>query len=204
MIWRRSHQYYWRVQAINSKDSSDWSETFSFSTKLSEPNLLYPDDNATRISITDVLKWESVLHASGYQVQVSKNEDFVNKRMDAITADTTYQLNNIEHSNSYYWRVRSFSTRDTSDWSVVRSFETNNIAPVLISPYNMELDVAVSGFINWLAMPLALRYSFEIAKDSLFERIVLSDTSITDNFYYYVGLESFNTIFLACKSCFRG
>jgi len=36
----KSHQYYWRVFAFNDKDSSDWSEPFSFLTQLSEPALV--------------------------------------------------------------------------------------------------------------------------------------------------------------------
>jgi len=148
------------------------------------------------------LKWKSVNYANGYNVQVSNDSDFISNRLDDITADTVHQLINIEHSDSYYWRVRALTAIDTSDWSEVRTFETINLSPVLVSPYNMESDVPVNGFINWLAMPLAVSYDFEIALDSLFEQIVTSDISITENYYFYTDLEYSTEYFWRVKAVF--
>jgi hypothetical protein len=185
----KSHQYYWRVYAINSKDSSDWSEVFTFSTKLSEPVLRYPAHESIEISLDDQAEWSIVENAIGYQIQVSKNDNFVNNKINNYTSSNYYSLGSLDLSNKYYWHVRAYNTRDTSNWSSIFSFETEKIAPQLLSPYDLELDVPISGFLNWLDMPLAVSYTFEIAKDSTFESIVLTDTSITDNYYYYVDLE---------------
>jgi len=198
----KSHQYFWRVYAMNSKDSSDWSEVFTFSTKLSEPMLLHPFNNSKDISLTDSLKWSMVEKATGYDIQCSESKDFQNKDIYAYTTNTFYQLSELNYSRSYYWRVRANSNTDTSDWSTIYSFETINIAPKLQSPYNLELDVPLSGFLNWLSIPSVVSYSFEIAKDSKFRSIVLSDSSLTDNYYLYSGLEYSTKYYWRVKAIF--
>jgi len=198
----KSQHYYWRVYAVSSKDSSDWSRVFSFSTKLSEPTLLYPENEGIDISSSVQADWSLVNNANGYHLQVSQFNSFVNNRINSFTSNNFYSLSSLDANNEYYWRVRAYNEKDTSDWSPVFSFETDNVAPMLLSPYNLEIDVPVNGFLTWLEIPLAVSYTFEIAKDTTFETVVLSDTSITDNFYFYDDLEYSTKYYWRVKAVF--
>jgi hypothetical protein len=95
--------------------------------------LRYPAHESIEISLDDQAEWSIVENAIGYQIQVSKNDNFVNNKINNYTSSNYYSLGSLDLSNKYYWRVRAYNTRDTSNWSSVFSFETEKL---LLSYYH--------------------------------------------------------------------
>jgi hypothetical protein len=81
----------------------------------------------------------------------------------------------------YYWRVNANNVSGTSPWSAVWSFRTAGgggglAAPVLISPSDGATGVSLSPTLMWNASSGATSYLREVATDSFFVSMVLSDT----------------------------
>ena len=117
--------YYWRVRAINDAGTTLWSGVYSFVTELSAPTLISPANNATNIPTNPTFTWSKVDSATNYQLQVATGSNF-----DATVIDqsgltgSTYSANGLSNLSLYYWRVRAINESDTSLWSGVYSFMT--------------------------------------------------------------------------------
>lgn len=89
------------------------------------PVLLSPANTASDVSISPVLKWNSVTSSSSYTLQVSDKQDFsstfINK--NSIT-DTAFALNSLTSNKTYYWKVSSLNTSGSNVWSQVFNFTT--------------------------------------------------------------------------------
>ena len=128
-----STEYYWRVRAINQRDTTDWSEKRCFSTKVKVPNLLLPDNNSLSVPIGTKLIWNN--DSSNYDCQISANSDFSSPVYTYSLKDTFFTPINIDTSTKYYWRVRAISENinDTSNWSEAWSFTTASTSSIKIS-----------------------------------------------------------------------
>ncbi|MCX6163745.1 MAG: T9SS type A sorting domain-containing protein [Ignavibacteriae bacterium] len=132
-------QYYWRVNASNSGGTSPWSTVWNFSVITSPPNpptLLSPLNNATNVSLTPTLDWNTVLGASSYRVQVSQNQNFNTFKVNVTTTSSQYNVlpGVLEGNTLYYWRAKTYISSDSSIWSDVWNFTTlNQIGINLIS-----------------------------------------------------------------------
>ena len=76
----RGTKYYWKVRAHNDFGYSNWSSTWSFTTKDIElpdpPALLSPAYNATNQSTALTFDWESTSNTTKYLWQISRYSDF--------------------------------------------------------------------------------------------------------------------------------
>lgn len=88
------------------------------------PNLISPADEVSNLSSSLTLKWNKPSDAINYQLQLSKTSSFENVLLNIILSDTNKTISGLEYATTYYWRVRAFSTSDTSIWSIVYSFTT--------------------------------------------------------------------------------
>ncbi len=95
--------------------------------KVSLPNLpavelINPANKSEQLASKVTFKWTSADNADGYQLQVSRNSGFTD-----IVLDTTMKVTEITKTlgteTEYFWRVRSRSGSDYSDWSSVFSFK---------------------------------------------------------------------------------
>ncbi len=136
-------EYFWRVKAVNSVGSGDWSNYFKFIIKSSvtipePPILLYPQNFSeipdTTNSITFV--WSSVTNASNYSFEISSKENFDTLiHSEYNMTDTTYVLNSSDLPSNLYWRVNSSNSAGTSDWaeyftiSILTGIERNTNHP---------------------------------------------------------------------------
>lgn len=132
--------YYWRVNSENSETVSEWSDVWSFTT-MADPGdppdpevpgqveLAYPEDGATfelEDGENDVeLGWEIVGKASKYQLDVATDANFNNLvfTYDQVI-ETTHLLEDVEHQQNYYWRVRAGNSEGWGEYSDVWSFST--------------------------------------------------------------------------------
>lgn len=123
------HSYYWRVMAINGLDKSDWSEIRKFTVKssLAKPILASPPNGASSTPLSPTLDWNTVAGATGYRLQVSKDNSFATAS-EFIKTNTTKNLTGLIVSNTYYWRVKAFKDFvDSSEYSDIWNFTTSNI-----------------------------------------------------------------------------
>ncbi|MFH1051249.1 MAG: hypothetical protein V1779_10030 [bacterium] len=187
-------KYYWRVSASNSDGNfSDWSDTRSFKTKLSSPVLITPEDNAVAREFSDSLTWQAVEGATGYQVQISLQSDFLNFIKDTIARNQEFYIYfGLNAKTTYYWRVSALSIDGNfSDWSDTRMFSTKKSNPILTSPANNSISVPIDGSLSWDSLIDAVTYNVQLAEDSVFSTKLL-DTVLNGIEVEYPNL-SYNT-----------
>ncbi|MCX7909934.1 MAG: CAP domain-containing protein [Ignavibacteria bacterium] len=124
-------KYFWRVATIKDNQMSNWSSTFSFTTKafqLSAPIVFAPQDGEVSIDLKPTFKWSKVPGAEKYHLQTCLDNSFddfaliINK--EDIT-DTVYtSTTKFFPKTIYYWRVRALKGSSASSWSQVRTFWT--------------------------------------------------------------------------------
>ncbi|MEX0608998.1 MAG: T9SS type A sorting domain-containing protein [Balneolaceae bacterium] len=130
-----STTYYWRVRAVSGQDTSDWSNTYHFTTKMEIPEipiLLAPEDNETETDTAVVLTWNHSPRADSFTVELLLDDDVI---FDDTGEDTTAIVTGLLHDTEYEWRVKSSNSTGESDWSSFFSFTTkqeDNDPPLVI------------------------------------------------------------------------
>ncbi len=162
-------QYYWHVRAITGIDTSDWSDTWSFTTP-DQVTLSYPSNGATNIYNSTELSWNSISGSSYYTYYADIVPTFDSP--DLITGTTSYSYTyiNVIGGETYYWKVKAHSNVDTSSWSNVWTFNANNnyltYAPTLITPANGANNVPTDGQVfSWTSIPYATGYELQYDQD---------------------------------------
>jgi len=78
--------YYWRVKAANYLGESQWSETWSFKTYSLDVKLLSPSNNGIVQTLSNIkLKWTKPQHTRFFSLQLSDDNEFVNKIINRAT-----------------------------------------------------------------------------------------------------------------------
>jgi surface protein len=104
------------------------------------PRLSSPADNAVDVLLPLVLIWEAADNADGYSVQVAEDTGFSNVVAQANSIqETSFELNELEFSTTYYWRVRSHGGGTESNWSTIRSFTV-----ITSTSYQSESEIPIS------------------------------------------------------------
>lgn len=175
-------KYFWRVRAINDKDSSDWSSVFSFNTAIKTPTILFPKDKEIAVKLKDSIKWTESPSATDYHLQVSYSYDFANPVYNARNyKKTEYPLANLVNNVSYYLRVRAFRNSDSSSWSDIISFRTNIATPVIESPLNNQINIDDIHKFTWSYVSGAEHYKLQISTDGDFTQGVIEFTQLQSN-----------------------
>jgi len=126
-------QYFWHVSATNNVGTSNYSDTWNFTTAApipAAPVLTAPVNGATGISTIPTLSWNSSSGATSYNVIIAANSSFTSPivNVSGITS-TTYVPSGLSYSTQYYWKVSATNGSGTSSYSTVWSFTTG--APVV-------------------------------------------------------------------------
>ncbi|MGC8957593.1 MAG: fibronectin type III domain-containing protein [Candidatus Kapaibacteriota bacterium] len=130
-------KYYWRVAAIKGNLTSNWSPTFSFTTKnipLTAPIALAPLNGETNVELNPTFIWGKVQQAEKYHLQVCIDDSFDDFALiinQNDIKDTIYKSPVKFYANSiYYWRVRAIKLTSYGPWSEVKTFWTLNPSSV--------------------------------------------------------------------------
>jgi len=183
-------QYYWRVSASNANSSSNWSETRSFITKISDPELIYPSDNSEGRQLNLTLSWESVTGAETYDLMVSSNSNFSSTFLSVDDlAIPNNDCSGFDYSSNYYWKVKAHNSDCSSEWSNSFQFVTILPAPELNYPDDKSEDVGIIGKLIWNTVDSADSYSIQLASNKTFEDLVHDDDGITINESAYSNLK---------------
>jgi hypothetical protein len=128
--------YYWRVKATNQVgEGLNWSSVRNFRTTTEQPQspgLIVPPNNAST-NTTPFLCWDSILVATTYRCQVSTNLTFTNIVLDSsniVNRAIYVPQGSLLPNTRYYWRVNAANSCNTSSYSVVWSFITDDLTGI--------------------------------------------------------------------------
>ena len=127
-----STTYYWRVRGYDAQGNTQWSDVWHFTTAdvtLTAPELVTPASGSSQPVNVD-LAWHPVFGALTYDLQLSFDNSFTGAVSSFNTADTHYTATGLPQNMTFYWRVRSNNGNAQSEWSEVRSFNTNGCQSV--------------------------------------------------------------------------
>lgn len=134
--FKNDTKYYWRVRASNNKDTSQWSEVFEFTTEMKSPDGLTPD-NGQIVEYQGKLNWNNYYSGVQSSVQISKDSSFKELVIDAIGINDNSLNYDLIPNESYYWRVKTYKTENSSNWSNIAYFKATD-----------ETDVDESNILN--------------------------------------------------------
>ncbi|MEN6512293.1 MAG: T9SS type A sorting domain-containing protein [Chloroherpetonaceae bacterium] len=191
-------KYYWHVKAMNDNGSSEWSETFSFTTAAplpGAPKLASPPDNSVDLPLESTLAWFNQPGAERYHLQVSKSASFAGfSSIDEMQiTDTSYTINagELEYGTQYYWHIAAFINGQKSAFSEIWKFKTKDPDPIpdkpnLVSPIDNATDISLTPVLKWDNVPYAEHYTLKIATDESFNSASSVLTKNTDTNEYQV------------------
>ncbi|MFH1319071.1 MAG: M43 family zinc metalloprotease [Bacteroidota bacterium] len=135
--------YYWRVRTITGTDTADWSTTWKFSITSNIPILISPPNYSTNQPINIMLVWNDIASVDYYQFEIDTSLLFSSTLLISDTTyDSDYLIINLDSGTIYYWKVRTITGTDTSDWSSIWKFtivSTVGIDNVLSSNLNLMI-----------------------------------------------------------------
>ncbi len=180
-------KYFWRVKAINSTDSSDWSIARSF-TVIDTLNQTYPNDGVTNQSLSLILKWDAITGVTYYSCEVDTTNNFNSSQHNTISVSSDLpeaQAFTVQSlfGTKYYWRVRAIHNSDTSAWSQVRTFITASNT-TLVLPYDGVDDMMPDVFLRCNSITGVPYYDFEIDTTADFNSFEYSFTVVDNNLPY--------------------
>ena len=191
-------KFWWRVKAFNSTgQSGPWSAVRTFRTAMLPPGGLNPCP-AVLAQNRPTLDWADVTGASGYTVQVSKDDLF---KVLALTAsisggtNSTYTpLTDLPANMILLWRARANGANGPSAWSVGCELDTANppSIPVLVSPANNALLTDYTPLLDWNIVTLPVGTTFGgycevVATDAGFSSQVVKNCNAGDiNDHQYI------------------
>ena len=126
-----NRRYYWQTRTRKDGEFGEWSDRWDFLTILAKPNLLLPTNDAT-ISPSEVhFTWQPVNGAESYELKVATDSTFVNPILNEMgVATTTYNYKALMLETTYFWKVKSSSSQNIGQWSMLQKFNTNTINSV--------------------------------------------------------------------------
>ncbi len=105
------------------------------------PKLISPTNNSSNQPRAISFKWQNLLYANFYHIQVSTDSLFSNIILeDSALSTVSKKLCNLEYASYYYWRVRGNSDSIWGKWSDVWKYLT------LVQPEPTSNDFALYTF----------------------------------------------------------
>ena len=129
-----------------------------------------------------------------YEFQIDTALTFTSATTYATTAgdinisDFTL-LADLRPATTYYWRVRALnSAGDFSNWSIVRIVRIAYVAPTLLTPTNLSINIALKPTFTWQAVTGATSYTIQVSKVSAFTTVVINKTVLTTSYTHSLNL----------------
>lgn len=198
------------TQNSNSQTDSNY-YAFSIISEMAVPVGTYPANGASNIPTNPLLTWTAVPGVTGYQFQVSSDENFSTYLVNEIDyPHNYYQLTNLTPFSTYYWRVCSISEIGVGPFCQTMNFTTGEItelpvAPDLVYPPQMAVGLPLSIDFQWSDVPLADHYNLQLAQDPWFVNLDFFFANLADNSCQVDGLQPFTQYYWrVCSSNVAG
>ena len=174
-------QYFWRVRALNSVDTSEWSTTWSFTTvdTLIQTAPINGSLNQTaEVGIT----WNNTAGYCYHDYERDTTATFNSPLHFVSSAPVPGALNiNLRFGTQYFWRVRAHNAIDTSQWSAIWNFTT--IDQLLqTAPVNGAVNQTPNATLDWNSTIGVYNYDFQ------WDTVTTFNSPL--NFYASVGTTS--------------
>lgn len=152
--------YFWRVRSVYKRGLPEeetsafsfWSqgkfETYPAATSV-VPNPSYPTDNLEVYTTTPTFYWWLGVSGTGltYSLIYSTDNTFATHTRIENISSTNVLVSGLVPGATYYWKVKTHSATDSSDYSAVATFSvaggTTNSYPVATWPIASGLDIPV-------------------------------------------------------------
>lgn len=85
-----------------------------------------PADESFEEPLPVTLEWNEFENADHYELQLSKTEQFYDRRTIEKIDKTSITLSDLSDSTQFYWRVRATADEQKTVWSPVWSFTTEH------------------------------------------------------------------------------
>ncbi len=187
-------KFYWRVRGANGSELGNWSAVRYFRTALQPAGLISPADNVTVDSLRPTFDWGDVSGATGYTIQISKNDLFTmivhtgNPTSSQYTPSVDLPKSSV--APVLYWRVQVKGTNGPSAWSPTvatdRSFSTPLNppgVPTLLVPASNALITDYLPTFTWRVPAGTVYHHFLLQVDNNSDfsspEIDIADTSLT-------------------------
>ncbi|MBU0473914.1 MAG: T9SS type A sorting domain-containing protein [Bacteroidetes bacterium] len=195
--------YYWKVFAVNVfNDSSNWSDTYQFKTKIKSPYLVYPKDSSNNINKDFSFRWNKSPDFDSYSIQVSLDTNFSKIILDKeVESDSLFA--NLNNWTTYFWRISGKNKLGgISYWSKINQFKTKLAKPKLVSPKDSSYSLSNNYNFIWKIVLGADKYQFQLSKvedfsSKLFNKTTIDSSFVIDslslNSVYFWRVMAFNT-----------
>jgi len=118
--------YVWRIKAAQTDGDVEWSQAWSFTTVVEQPEittLVSPSNGADVTSLLPEFSWNESARAEDYIFELADNQDFSSIVSDSTLTETTIIPSQmLDNGSDYYWRVKASNDGGSSDWSDVFTF----------------------------------------------------------------------------------
>ena len=145
--------YYWHVRIRLNSDTSSWSTVWSFTT-AGTIALTSPSNGTTLYRyLHPTLDWDFINDGDYYEYQYDLSPDFDSPELvSGLVSVGTSEVEltaPMRFGTTYYWRVREYTSIDTTPWSETWSFTTPGEI-VLVSPANgSTLSRTLNPTLDW-------------------------------------------------------
>ncbi|MFN3195270.1 MAG: T9SS type A sorting domain-containing protein [Chlorobiota bacterium] len=156
---------------------------FGQSKMVFSPEVIYPGGCSERnLSNTDILKWEKSSGADFYNLEFSTDslfEDIIQSEYDI--EGESYSLTSLQPGLKYFYRIQSGNEQKLSEWSDICNFSIELDRAILSEPSCGDSILSNDIILRWDEVKNAGQYYLEIASDTTFSELILTDT-LEDNF----------------------
>ncbi|HTK80649.1 MAG TPA: SdrD B-like domain-containing protein [Bacteroidota bacterium] len=187
--------YYWRVNSMNTVDTSAYSTVDSFKTKhtaLDIPLLIAPANGDTLVPSSTTMLWHRVNFATRYHLQIAKNPSFLTPIVNDSTLTDTSKQGNFINCIRYYWRVRALNDSGSGGFSGAANFGVLHIpdAPIITSPLNGSQGNPLHTTLGWKSDNCARAFRVQLSNDRQFSQLRIDQTVIGTNSFFIPTLDS--------------
>ncbi|MFH1050695.1 MAG: FG-GAP-like repeat-containing protein [bacterium] len=162
-------EYFWKIRGMNEVQPGDWSQVFTFTTKLLPQKTILnePLDEAIDVEERPRFTWTEMQNAETYHLQVSQDMDFDNIIYETEKIKSTSFKNlavKLTSGTEHYWHVRGANDGGFGDWSDTWSFTVKGIPPSVEELLNSltKIEVFPNPVTNLLNLKLNLPISGNI------------------------------------------
>jgi hypothetical protein len=185
----KGSKYYWRVLVSNPDTTTDWSDTGWFKFDLwNGPEILYPNEGDTNVSIQPKLFWQSIDSAVNYNLFLFDNDTAEREIFKTVLIDTSYKFSLILEYEKYY-TIKLFSkVKNSSTINSIVKFRT--IAPPV--PFSKSIKLIYPDSVKPVTNPKPVfRWNSETNADS-YELWVSDTNKIEDETRLKIHIDEFN------------
>jgi trimeric autotransporter adhesin len=197
-----SAYYFWRAKAVYPGSTSEWSQTWSFTTLPPPPEppvLAFPGNGASNQPLAAGLHWQPSAGADSYGLQVSRYSDFssLEQNISGLT-ELIQWISNLSYSTTYFWRVNATSASGTGVWSQAWTFTTvpePPMAPGLLFPSYGAAGQPIAICLHWQSCARAASYGLQVSRYSDFSSLEQNLSGITELIQWISNLSYSTTYF---------